>query len=333
LVEPSLLSIVIPVFNEEDSISVLVTRLDSLIVDLSQQINVEVWLVDDHSSDKTTQRLREVCHRNPAYHYLRLARNSGSHVAILAGLKFTKGDCAVFLAADLQDPPELIPQLLSKWREGCQIVWAVRQQRDGIAWLDRFTSNAFYRILNRFSSIQFPPQGSDFALIDRTIIDAVLQSIGATPSLGVEIARLGFNQAQIPYVKAQRQFGKSKWSLERKLRAFADALIATSYIPLRLMSYLGLITSVLGFLYAIVVIIVRIFTTTPIDGWAALMVVVLVFGGVQMVMLGVIGEYIWRTLEQSRNRPLYFVQELSTTIEADNMLPASVSKPEIEKMS
>jgi polyisoprenyl-phosphate glycosyltransferase len=312
---PEHLSIIIPVFNEEESLPHLTPRLNALIAQLQGNIEVEVWLIDDHSSDRTPFLLREICSTNPAYHFIRLAANSGSHVAILAGLGQCKGDCAVMLAADLQDPPELIPTMLEHWREGRHIVWAVRSEREGLSRTEIFVSNLFYRLLNTFSEVKLPPTGADYSLLDRAVINALLQSVTANPSLGLDVARLGFNQVEVPYVKVERKYGVSKWNLRKKLKAFADAFISTSYMPLRLMSYLGMFVSVIGFIYAIIIILFRLTGIVQVDGWAALMVVVLVFGGVQMIMLGVIGEYLWRTLEQARKRPMYFIESSSDGIE------------------
>lgn len=312
------LSIVIPVFNEEDSLPHLIERLDGLIDQLALSYRVAVWLVDDHSTDRTPDLLRAYCTPASPYRYLRLAANSGSHIAITAGLGQAQGDCVAILAADLQDPPELLPDMLAQWQAGNHIVWAVREAREGISWREQATARVFYSLLNRFSEVKLPPTGADFFLLDRRVVQALLQSIGPNPSLGLEVARLGFNQTEIPYVKAARQHGTSKWNLRRKLNAFADAFVSTSYMPLRMMSYLGLVVSVLGFVYAAFIIFFRIFNIIGIDGWAALMVVVLVFGGIQMMMFGVIGEYLWRTLEHARKRPLYFIEASS----ADDRAPA-----------
>lgn len=305
------LSIVIPAFNEEESLPHLVHRLDALVNDLAKLYAVEIWIVDDHSTDGTAQQLRRICEEKTAYHFVRLAANSGSHVAILAGLQHTSGDCVAVLAADLQDPPELLPKMLAQWEAGQHVVWAVRDEREGISRMEKATSNLFYALLNQFSEVKLPPTGADFSLLDRRVVDALLQSVGPNPSLGLEIARLGFKQVEIPYTKAAREYGQSKWNLRSKLKAFVDAFVTTSYMPLRLMSYTGIVASTLGFLYAILIIFFRLFNIVRVDGWATLMVIVLVFGGVQMVMLGVIGEYLWRTLEQARRRPLFFVEEAS----------------------
>lgn len=306
-----LLSIIIPVFNEEESLPHLMPRIDALIEQLHEDIEVEVWFVDDHSSDQTLQLLHDICDGNRHYNFIRLASNRGSHIAILAGLKQSSGDCATMLAADLQDPPELIPQMLEYWHNGNQVIWGVRAAREGISKRELLFANLFYRILNSFSNVKLPPTGADYSLLDRVVIDALLRSVGANPSLALDIARLGFKQVEIPYVKEERKHGVSKWNMRKKLNAFADAFVTTSYTPLRMMSYLGMIVSSIGFSYAIVIVILRLMNVIAIEGWAALMVVVLVFGGFQMIMLGIIGEYLWRTLEQARKRPLYFIEDSS----------------------
>src|SRR5713226_5199057 len=185
------LSIVLPVYNEQSSIAVLLERLEQLLQN-TKDVKTEIIFVDDHSTDDSPALLKATCQKNEGYRYLRLARNSGSHVATLAALQHARGDCAVFLASDLQDPPELIPRMLELWGTGNHVVWAVREHREGISWFETFLSGVFYRLLNRMGKDQWPPQGSDFALLDRKVVDALLQSVGTNPSLGVEIARLGF---------------------------------------------------------------------------------------------------------------------------------------------
>lgn len=301
-------TVILPVFDEEDAIPGLVERIGASLDELGQ-LGAEVIFVDDHSADRTPELLKDACTRGRNYRYLRLATNSGSHVAILAGLEHARGDCAVFLAADLQDPPELIPKMLDLWHQGHHVVWAVRDRRTGVSLVERIFNRVFYWLLIRVARVPIPPEGSDFALLDRKVIDALIRSAGACPSLGGQIARLGFSQAQITYTKEKRRTGRSKWTLTRKLRAIADAFVAFSYVPLRAMSYLGILFSVLGLAYAIVVIVITFLSETPIQGWASLMVVVLTIGGIQMTMLGVLGEYLWRTLEEARRRPRYFVEE------------------------
>jgi polyisoprenyl-phosphate glycosyltransferase len=319
------LSIVIPVYNEEAVLPALWKRLCSF-ADRLTPLLTEIILVDDHSTDRSPELLKEFCQQDSRFRYARLAKNSGSHVAIVAGLSQARGACAVFLAADLQDPPELILQMFDFWRAGHHVVWAVREERHGVSKVDLFLSNTFYRLLNLLGEVNLPPRGSDFALLDRKAIDALLQSAGSDPSIGGEIARLGFSSAQIKYTKEQRAAGASKWTLKKKLKAFADAFVSFSYAPLRAMSYLGMACSLLGFTYAFFVIVVRLTARTPVQGWASLIVVVLVLGGVQMMMLGILGEYLWRTLEAARRRPIYFFEETSDADVAAGVRPQSVER-------
>jgi dolichol-phosphate mannosyltransferase len=318
------LSVVIPAFNEEAVLPALVERLRAFADRLAPLVT-EIVLVDDHSVDHSPELLKEICGQDSRFRYARLAKNSGSHVATLAGLELARGECAVFLAADLQDPPELILQMLELWRGGHHVIWAVREERAGVSKTDLFLSNFFYRLLNLLGEVNLPPRGSDFALLDRKAIDALLKSAGSDPSIGGEIARLGFSSAQIAYTKEKRAAGSSKWTLKSKLKAFADAFVSFSYAPLRAMSYLGMLFSLLGFGYALLVVVLRLMTRTPVQGWSSLIVVVLVLGGVQMMMLGVLGEYLWRTLEAARQRPIYFLEETS---EADAAADAQPQKAE-----
>jgi len=319
------LSLVIPVFNEEAALPILVARLHTFLDGLTP-LESEVILVDDHSSDRSLELLKDTCHSDSRFRYARLARNSGSHVAILAGLSRARGECAVFLAADLQDPPELILRMLDRWRSGQHVVWAVREEREGVSKADLFLANTFYRLLNLLGEVNLPPRGSDFALLDRKVIDALLQSAGSHPSVGGEIARLGFSATQISYTKEKRAAGGTKWTLKKKLKAFADAFVSFSYAPLRAMSFLGMLFSFLGFGYALVVVILRLMTRTPVQGWSSLIVVVLVLGGVQMMMLGVLGEYLWRTLEAARQRPIYFLEETSELNSTAETKPQQVGR-------
>jgi dolichol-phosphate mannosyltransferase len=289
-------------------------------------LEIEVLLMDDHSSDRSPQMLRKISQQDSRFRYARLARNSGSHIATLAGLAEARGNSAVFLAADLQDPPELIPRMLELWRAGNQIVWAVREEREGVSRVDVFLANTFYRLLNLMGEVNLPPRGSDFALLDKKVIEALLKSTGSHPSIIGEIARLGFSQAEVTYTKEQRVVGTTKWTLGRKLKAFADAFVLFSYTPLRIMSYLGMLCSLLGFAYALWIIILRLRTAAPVQGWSSLMVAVLVLGGVQMIMLGVLGEYLWRTLEAARRRPVYFLEEISETDSAMEAQPQPLER-------
>lgn len=304
-----LISLVIPCYNEGEGLNTLLKRLDLLVENLKSSVNVEIIIVDDHSTDGSNLALKKMCDERRYLRYIRLSRNSGSHIAIIAGMKYAKGDAAVFLAGDLQDPPELVAEMIEKWNGGFDVVWAVRGERLGVSRSSVFLSNMFYRLMNSMTEVRFPKKGADFALIDRKVIDGLVQSAGTKPSLGALILWLGFLQTEITYVKEERKYGKSKWTLSKKLNAFADAFVGFSYFPMRFMSFIGFVAAMLGFIYAIVVTIMRFVVGDPIEGWTSLMVVILILGGLQMLMLGVLGEYLWRNLEESRKRPLFLIED------------------------
>lgn len=306
--KPVLLSIVIPVFNEELGIPKLLEELQRFF-SAHPDLSIEVIFVDDHSSDATQELLSAACRIHDGFRYLRLMRNSGSHVAILAGLSHSQGECVVFMAADLQDPPELLPQMLKLWREGFRVVWAVRECREEVSLTERYMANLFYWLLNHMSSLSLPPTGADFALLDRRVVKTLLDAIGASPSIVADIASLGFHETQLPYIKQARRLGKSKWTLRMRLKAFADAFVGHTFAPIRAMSYFGFACASFGFIGAIVTIALRLIGMTHQQGWAGLMVTILVIGGVQMMMLGVLGEYLWRTLNEVRRRHLFIVED------------------------
>ncbi len=303
-----LISIIIPLYNEAENLTLLKERLQNLYVD---DLEKHVLFIDDHSTDKTSEMLEEICSEIESFNFIRLSKNSGSHIAILAGMQYCKADAVVFMAGDMQDPPELIPDMISKWRNGNDVVWAVRENIEGVSGFSKFFSKGFYFLMNSFASVNFPPSGADFALMDRKVVSSVLQSAGSNPSLGGLIASVGFKQTEITYIKQARAFGKSKWTLNKKLQAFVDAFVAFSFAPMRIMIYTGIIFSFIGFIYAIFIIVLRLFFIKQIDGWASLMVVVLFIGGIQMLMIGTLGEYLWRNLEESRKKPLYFIEKES----------------------
>lgn len=304
-----LLSLVIPCYNEAIGIPALISRLLEMKKGLEGVADVEFIFIDDHSTDETPRLLKQIATEHSFVKFIRLSRNSGSHVAIIAGMSHAKGDAAVFLAADLQDPPEMIAQMFEKWQEGFDVVWAVRTERPGISKISLFLSNSFYYLLNRMTNMKFPSMGADFALIDKRVMKGLVSSAGSKPSLVALIVWLGFKQVELPYVKEERQFGVSKWTLSKKLNAFADAFVGFSYLPMRFMSLLGFAAAFCGFLYAVFVMIMRFIVGDPIEGWASLMVVILIIGGLQMLMLGVLGEYLWRNLEESRKRPLFLIED------------------------
>lgn len=304
----ALLSIITPAFNEAQNIPILYDRASAIFA--SGDMDWEWIVVDDHSRDRTWAVLQELADREPRLKAIRLARNSGSHAAFACGLRQARGDCAVVLAADLQDPPETIPALLEKWRAGARIVWAVREQREGESAATKAFANLYYWLMRRFVGVsEMPATGADFFLIDRRVIDVLNVFKEANVSLLALLTWMGFRQDRISYVKQARQHGQSGWNIEKKLKLAVDSVTAFTYKPIRFMSYAGFIMAFVGFLYALVVILHRIFLHTPVPGYPSLMVAILVVGGLQMAMMGVLGEYVWRALDEARNRPRFIVED------------------------
>lgn len=301
-----LLSVVTPAYNEAANLPVLYQDLCRVLdaADLSWE-----WVVvDDHSRDDTFLTIQSLAARDPRVRGIRLARNSGSHNALACGLHHARGACAAVMAADLQDPPDMLPQLLAEWRKGAQIVWAVRAGREGEPLSVRGFSRLYYFIMRKLVGFkELPATGADFFLLDRRVVDAYRQFNEVNTSLFALIASMGFRQSFIPYVKQPRRSGRSGWTLARKVKLVVDSITSFSYFPIRWMSMLGLGVSLLGFLYAGFIVLHALFGNPP-QGWASLIVVVLVLGGVQLLMMGVLGEYLWRALDETRRRPRYLIE-------------------------
>jgi dolichol-phosphate mannosyltransferase len=300
------ISILTAFFNEETNLGLFKERVLAALKPLGG--DYEVVLIDDHSTDGSPRQAREWVAEGPNVRYVRLSRNCGSHAAYSAGLARCTGDCAVLLAADLQDPPEMIPELLARWREGHDVVWATRTARAAESWRTRLFAGLYYRLMRRFALPEMPAGGADFLLLDRKVIDAYNAVPEKNTSFLAMILWLGFRQTSVGYVKQARHSGRSKWSLSRKVKLLIDSLVSFSYAPIRLASLTGVCVSLLGFLYALVVV-VNALRGRPAEGWSSLMVVLLLVSGLQLLMLGVLGEYLWRAFDEARGRPRYVIEE------------------------
>jgi dolichol-phosphate mannosyltransferase len=302
------LSVVVAAYNEEGNLPLLYERLCAL--DWSaMRLEPEFLFVDDHSRDGTQAVLEGLASRDPRVKVLRFSKNFGSHKAFTAGLENCSGDAAVILAADLQDPPETIPQLVAKWRGGARVVWAVRDERDGESVATKLLSRLYYYLMRRFAEVQPPSKGADFLLADRRLIDELRAAPEKHTSLLSLIQWMGFDQENVAYTKAARHSGSSKWTLRKKLKLAVDSFVSFSYTPVRLASACGLLFALSGFLYAAVIAVRAIALGSPVQGWSSLMCVLLIVSGVQLVMLGMLGEYLWRTLDEARGRPRYIVEK------------------------
>lgn len=308
---PVKIAVITPAFNEKDNLPLLYDRLVQVFAPMD--VEWEWIIIDDHSRDTTFDVARGLSQRDGRVRAIRVSRNVGSHMSICAGLDHSDSDCAVIMASDLQDPPELIPQLLESWKEGHHVVWATRRRRpDTPKW--RIAVTKLYSvILHKLGNVEhYPMAGADFMMIDRRVMDAVRRITEHNVSTFVLIAWMGFKQTSVIYDKENRVHGESGWTFAKTVKIAIDTFLSFSSFPIRVMSYLGFVTAFLGFLYALVVI-GTVIAGNGVDGWASLMVVVLIIGGVLMSMLGVLGEYVWRLLDEGRNRPRYIIQDAAGT--------------------
>jgi dolichol-phosphate mannosyltransferase len=301
------LSIVTPAYNEARNLPALYEQIRTALAGLS--LTWEWVIVDDHSRDETFSVIQALAVRDSRVRGVRMARNSGSHRVICCGLALARGACAAVMAADLQDPPETLPQLLAKWREGAQVVWAVRAGREGEKASTLAFARAYYWIMRRVIGMKdMPSEGADFLLLDRCVINALRQFGESNISLFSLISWMGFRQTSIQYVKQSRLHGNSGWTIGKKVKLVVDSVTAFSYLPIRAMSVLGLCCGLFGFLYAGWVAF-NFVSGRPQAGWSSLMIVTLLIGGVLMLMMGVLGEYLWRSLDESRRRPHFLIED------------------------
>jgi glycosyltransferase involved in cell wall biosynthesis len=309
-----MLSVIVPCFNEEKNFPLLYERLRKVLD--TAGLNWELIAIDDHSADRTFDMVSQIVRRDGRVRAIRLARNVGSHTALMCGLDHAQGSAAVMIAADMQDPPEIVLELLQRWRDGDQVVWAVRTERKGVRTMEGLLSRAFHKVIARIiGRDDLAGHGADMFLADRVAINALLRYREGNLSLFALLGWLGFRQSNVPYVKEERQHGSSGWTLRKKIKLFIDSITAFSYFPIRLMSLGGIGVAFLGFIYAVVVITHTLLFGAAVEGWSSLMIVVLVVGGVQMMMLGVLGEYLWRTLDEARRRPRYNVERVAGTLQ------------------
>lgn len=299
-----MLSIVTPAHNEAANLEPLYAELCALGSDVGDW---EWVLVDDHSRDATFQVFSRLAAADSRLRGVRLSRNYGSHKAILCGLREAQGEAAAVLAADGQDPVSVLPLLLERWRDGFQVVWAARAENAGSPLFSRL----YYLLMRRFVGLtEMPVMGADFFLADRRVLDALSRFNEQNVSLFALLCSLGFRHSQVTYTKQARRHGQSGWTLAKKIKLVVDSVVAFTYLPIRYMLAFGSLVGACGFLYALFIIF-NYLHGDPTQGWSSLMVVVLLLGGTQMMMLGVLGEYIWRALDESRARPLYLVEAVT----------------------
>jgi len=310
------ITVIVPFLNEVENLPVLYGRICMAME--GQAESLEVMFVDDGSTDGSAEWVRSKAQVDPRARLLQLSRNFGHQIAITAGLDYADCDAAVIIDADLQDPPEVIPELLAKWREGYEVVYAVRKKREGETWLKKFLAASFYRVFRALAKVDVPMDTGDFRLVDRKVIDALKQVRELHRFMRGLTCWVGYRQGAVYYDRAARRAGETKYPVWKSVRLAWDALTSFSGTPLRWMTWIGFIVAVVGVIHSVRLIIAKIFhPETLVPGWATVVGLVLVLGGGQLLCLGVLGQYISRIFEESKRRPLYCVRELDDSMQGD----------------
>lgn len=301
------ISIIAPIFNERENLPELYQRVKEVM-----EKNGEAWellLVDDGCTDGSTQIIRDLGAQDEHVRPIIFARNFGHQIAVSAGLDYSRGQAVVIIDSDLQDPPEVILDLIAKWREGYEVVYAVRAEREGESWFKLFTASLFYRLIFRITDIDIPLDTGDFRLLDRQVVNVLKQMRERHRFLRGMSSWVGFRQVGVPYRRAARHAGETKYPFKKMLRLAINAITSFSYFPLQLATYLGFISAGLSTLAIPVVIITRLTGSQAFFGQATTLIAVLFLGGVQLISLGILGEYIGRLYDEAKGRPLYIVRQ------------------------
>lgn len=301
------LSVVLPVYNEAENISLLYDRLISVLE--KENLEFEILFVDDGSDDESVQKLNDLESTDERVHIIGLARNFGHQIAITAGLDFARGKAVAIMDADLQDPPEVLPDFIRKWREGHDVVYAVRAQRKE-GWLKQLSYKAFYRLLRHVSNIEIPLDAGDFCLMDRRVVDLLKSMPERNRFVRGIRSWVGLRQVGVPFERHARYAGTSKYTVSRLMLLALDGLISFSYVPLRIITFLGLSVSLLSMLMAIFFFVKKLLYGLNPPGYASIIVSIFFLAGIQLITLGVIGEYVGRIFEESKRRPMYVLRRL-----------------------
>jgi glycosyltransferase involved in cell wall biosynthesis len=303
-------SFIVPIYNEEEIIPELYRRLSAVMNRMDGL--VELILINDGSRDRSLQLLRDLHQKDPRICYLSFARNFGHQIAVTAGLNFVRGQVIVILDADLQDPPELIPDMVEKWRQGYQVVYAQRTQRLQEGWFKRFTAYFFYRILKKLADVEIPTDTGDFCLMDRQIVDILNSMPERTRYIRGLRSWVGFQQTAIRFERNPRFAGEVKYTFSKSLALAINGLVSFSIVPLRLSTYLGLVAAAAAIFMALLVLYWRLFVPhSPLTGFTIILMAIFFLGSVQLVSVGILGEYIGRIYEEVKARPLYTLAEVA----------------------
>lgn len=302
------ITILIPAYNEEAVLDKLYERLSGLAQKV-KKYQMEFLFVDDGSRDKTMQIIRGFAQKDPRIAFVSLSRNFGKETAMIAGLDHADGDAVVIIDADLQDPPELIPEMIQYWEEGYEDVYAKRKSREGETWLKKSTSRLFYKMLQRSTNITIQRDTGDFRLLDKRCVEALRQIRESQRYTKGMFSWIGFKKKEITYNRDPRAAGTTKWNYSKLLNLAIEGLTSFTTAPLRISSVLGLAVSISAFVYIVFLVIRTLMYGTDVAGYPSLMAVILFLGGVQLLSLGVIGEYIARIFNETKHRPLYFIDD------------------------
>jgi polyisoprenyl-phosphate glycosyltransferase len=306
-------SIIAPVYNEAESLDPLYRRISEVLESSGE--TWELLLVDDGSTDGSSAIIRDLGQKDSCVRPVIFARNFGHQLAVTAGLDYARGDAVVIIDADLQDPPELIIEMIKKWREGYEVVYAIRSGREGESWFKLFTAKLFYRIISRITDVDIPMDTGDFRLLDRKVVDVMCQMRERHRFLRGMSVWVGFRQTGVEYQRAARYAGETKYPFKKMFKFAWDAVTSFSYLPLQIATYLGFFCAGLSILAIPLVIALRLAGSGAFFGQASTLIAVLFLGGVQLISLGILGEYIGRLYDEAKGRPLYIVTDAPSTDE------------------
>jgi len=301
------ISVIVPLYNESEGIEYLFARLTPVLQELHS--SYEIICINDGSQDDTLSKLIKFWQLNPAIKILNLSRNFGKEIALTAGIDYASGAAVIPIDADLQDPPELIVKLIAKWREGYDVVYATRRSRQGETWLKRITALVFYQTIGRMSHVPIPANTGDFRLLDRQVVEAIKRLPERTRFMKGLFAWVGYKQTSVLFDREPRYSGGTTWNYWKLWNFALDGIISFSFLPLKVWSYVGVTISIISLLYALMLVVRTLVFGVDVPGYASLMVAILFLGGIQLITLGVLGEYLGRVYEEVKGRPLYLVRE------------------------
>jgi glycosyltransferase len=311
------ISIIIPAYNEEESLPLLYDRLDKVISNL-ESYEFEMLFINDGSKDNTLKIIKELREKDARVSYVDFSRNFGKEVAMIAGLDYAKGDCVIFIDADLQDPPELIPELIKYWEEGYDDVYARRKSRKGETFLKKFTSKMYYKVLQSLTRVEIQKDTGDFRLLDRRCVNALKQLRETQRCSKSMFSWIGYNKKEVLFDRDPRIAGTTKWNYKKLMDLAIDGITSFTTSPLRISTYLSIPTFLALIVYFIYVIIKCITQSVAIQAFQAIILLVLFFAGIQIMLFGIMGEYLGRIFNETKNRPLYFIKEYNGVREENN---------------